>query len=209
MLDGINNGSFVDYSAGTTSTFNAPPPPPGGSGTFSSGDTLSTTFPGNPANPAIENADKKAAFFQRMTNSIGNAFGKIADAMGLGTLSRYAKESFASFDADKNKGIDANEFSAVSAIVGKSFQEVDRNTDQKVTFSEFKSVVSQIVDNNFKTADSNGDGFLNYNEASASGNVVQLGSNNSFIDHDKNQDQLLSKNEFIALASDPRFVRKF
>jgi len=128
---------------------------------------------------------------------------------GLGTLSKYAKASFSSFDTNKNKGIDSNEFIAVSSIVGKSFSEVDKNTDNKVTFSEFKSVVSQILDNDFKMADTNADGFLNYNEAMASGKVVQHGANNSFLEHDLNRDELLSKNEFIALSADPKYVRKF
>lgn len=210
MLNSVSNLSFGSYPDSNTTTVTSNNSNGNGNNTTTStNDTFNSAFPGNPNNSAIQNADKKAAFFQKMTNSIGNVVGKIADAMGLGTLSKYAKSSFNSFDADKNKGIDNNEFMAVSSIVGKSFAEVDKNTDNKVTFSEFKSVVSQIVENDFKMADTNADGFLNYNEASASGKVVQLGSNNSFLEHDANKDELLSKNEFIALSADPKYVRKF
>lgn len=152
-------------------------------------------------------ANKQAGFFKRMGNGIGNAFGKMADWVGLGTISHYAKQNFEANDADRSNHLDVNEFSAVGAMVGRSFQQVDANADQKLSFGEFKTLVGDLVNASLKAADASGDGFLNYAEANTAGYVVIQGNNDSFISHDVNQDQLLSRNEFASLVNDMKIRR--
>lgn len=149
-------------------------------------------------------ANRQASGMKQVFNGLGNAFGRMADWVGLGTISHFAKENFQHYDADRSNFLDQNEFGAVSAMIQRSFQQVDSNADQKLSFGEFKAVVGELVDASFKAADTSGDGFLNYAEASATGYVVTQGSQDSFISHDVNGDQLLSRNEFAGLVNDIR-----
>ena len=170
----------------------------------------SDSFTSNPllaTNPTNEN-DKKAGFGQRLMNNFGNAFGKMADLVGLGTISHYAKSNFQANDANKSNSLDTNEFSAISQMIGKSFQQVDGNSNQEISLGEFKKIIGDIVDSDFKTADTNDDGFLNMNEANTGGYVVTNGSNNSIKAHDLNNDNLLSKNEFTGLVNDMKLRKK-
>ena len=149
----------------------------------------------------------QAGALKRMGHGLGNAFGRMADWVGLGTISHYAKENFKRYDANKSNSLDTQEFSAVSTLIAKSFQEVDSNTNQQISFGEFKRIVGDMVDANFKTLDTSSDGFLNYNEAYAGGYVTNSGPQDSFRRNDRNQDGLLSRNEFAALVNDVRLRR--
>lgn len=171
---------------------------------FSSNPLLANTTP--PATTDI--ANKKAGFGQRLFNNIGNAFGKIADMAGLGTIAHYAKQNFQTYDTNKSNSVDVNEFSAVSQMIGKSFQQVDTNSNQQISLGEFKKIVGDLVDANFKAADTNSDGFLNLNEAGAGGYVAGTANNNSFQAHDSNKDALLSRNEFAGLVNDMKLRKK-
>ncbi|PKL77113.1 MAG: hypothetical protein CVV27_06825 [Candidatus Melainabacteria bacterium HGW-Melainabacteria-1] len=152
--------------------------------------------------------NKQAGFLKRMGNGVGNAFGRMADWVGLGTISHYAKQNFQAYDADRSNHLDSNEFTAVSQMIQRSFQQVDSNADQKISLGEFKHIVGDLVNASFKTADTSADGFLNYAEASAMGYVVTQGSQDSFVSHDLNQDQLLSRNEFAGLVNDMKLKRR-
>lgn len=143
-----------------------------------------------------DEANKQAGFGKRFFNGIGNAFGRMADWVGLGTLSHYAKSSFQELDINKNNSVDINEFSAVSQMIGMSFQQVDANTDQQISLGEYKKVIGNLVDSEFKARDTSGDGFLNLNE------VINAGYANAFASHDINKDNLLSRNEFAGLLND-------
>jgi len=172
---------------------------------FTANPLLTANNNNNPTTDDVGNL--QAGFFKKMFNSIGNAFGKMADVVGLGTISHYAKQNFQMYDANKTNSLDTNEFSAVSQMIGKSFQEVDSNANQEVSLGEFKKIVGDIVDSNFKALDTSDDGFLNYNEAASGGYVVANGSNNSFASHDVNQDNLLSRNEFAGLVNDMKLKK--
>lgn len=176
--------------------------PTGASAQTYAADTYQTT-----SSTGGFDANKQAGGMKRFMNGIGNAFGHMADWVGLGTISHYAKENFQLYDGDRSNHLDVNEFGAVSALIQRSFQQVDSNTDQKISFGEFKAVIGEMVDASFKAADTSGDGFLNYAEASATGYVVTQGSQDSFRAHDLNQDQLLSRNEFAGLVNDMRLKR--
>lgn len=152
-------------------------------------------------------ANKKANTFKSLFAKVGNAFGKIAETVGLGTIAHYAKQNFNTYDANKSNSVDANEFSAVSQMIGKRFQEVDQNGNQEISLGEFKKIVGDLVDADFKKLDTNGDAFLNLTEASAGGYVVGNQNNNSFTSHDTNGDQLLSRNEFAGLLNDMKIKK--
>ncbi len=157
----------------------------------------STTDPSTTPEP-----DKKAGFFKRMAHGLGNGFGKIADMMGLGHINKFAKEQFKLYDTDKSNQINATEFSAVSSLVSKSFQEVDRNANQEVSYGEFHSIVRDLVKSELAATDTNTDGFVNFNEANARGLVKGTGPlNNTFVKSDANADGLLSFNEFADLIN--------
>jgi Ca2+-binding EF-hand superfamily protein len=168
-------------------------------------DSYSPQNQNNSGGAADPNA--QAGAMKRMAHGIGNAFGRMADWVGLGTISHYAKENFKLYDADKSNNLNTQEFSAVSTLISKSFQEVDSNTNQQISFGEFKRIVGDLVDANFKTLDTSGDGFVNYNEAYAGGYVTNSGPQDSFRRNDRNQDGLLSRNEFAALVNDVRLRR--
>lgn len=152
--------------------------------------------------------NKQASGMKRMMNGLGNAFGRMADWVGLGTISHYAKENMQAYDANKTNSLDTQEFTAVSSLIAKSFQEVDSNANQEISFGEFKRIVGDIVDANFKALDTSQDGFVNYNEAFAGGYVVNQGNQDSFRNHDKNQDGLLTRNEFAGLLNDMKLKRR-
>lgn len=156
---------------------------------------------------ASPDADKKANTFKSLFAKVGNAFGKIAETVGLGTIAHYAKQNFNAYDTNKSNSVDINEFSAVSQMIGKSFQEVDKNSNQEISLGEFKKIVGDLVDADFKKLDTNGDAFLNLSEASAGGYVVGNQNNNSFTSHDTNSDQLLSRNEFAGLLNDMKIKK--
>jgi Ca2+-binding EF-hand superfamily protein len=157
----------------------------------------SDTFNSNQnLNPTVEEANKQAGFGKRFFNSVGNAFGKMADWVGLGTLSHFAKANFEAMDTNHNNSVDINEFSAVGQMIGRSFQQVDSNTDQQISLGEFKKVIGDLVDAEFKALDTSADGFLNLNEVSPAGYAP------AFASHDTNQDGLLSRNEFAGLLND-------
>lgn len=179
----IFNSSVVQQSQAQTTTTQTG---------IASNDGFNSTLPTTDPN-------KKANTFKSLFAKVGNAFGKIADAVGLGTISHYAKQNFQTYDANKSNSVEQNEFSAVSQMIGKSFQEVDKNGNQEISLGEFKKIVGDLVDHEFKTLDTNGDAFLNVTEASAGGYVV---GNNSFVANDKDGDQLLSRNEFAGLLND-------
>lgn len=206
----IQNNTNVQYSYFQSTGTVAPPTGsiPGTNSTSYSADSFTASNPNTGSTPE-DLANKKAGFFKKLGNSIGNAFGKMADWVGLGTISHYAKQNFESYDADKSKSLDANEFSAVSQMIGQSFQQVDSNTNNEISFGEFKKIVGDLVDANFKALDTNSDGFLNLNEAGAGGYVVSNGIHNSFHDHDVNQDALLSRNEFAGLVNDMKLRKNF
>lgn len=151
---------------------------------------------------------QQAGTMKRMMNGIGNAFGRMADWVGLGTISHYAKQNFQAHDADRSNDLNAQEFSAVSSLIAKSFQEVDSNANQQISFGEFKRIVGDLVDAQFKALDTSQDGFLNYSETAAGGYVVVQGNQDSFVRHDANQDGLLSRNEFAGLLNDTRLRRQ-
>lgn len=168
--------------------------------------TPSPTATGTPTNTTYAqdglDPNLQAGTMKRMFNGIGNAFSHMADWVGLGTISHYAKENFQVYDTDKSNSLDAQEFTAVSQLVSLSMEQVDQNANQQVSFGEFKKIIGTIVDSNFSALDTSGDGFVNYAEASAGGYVVVHGANDSFIEHDVNQDGLLSRNEFAGLVND-------
>lgn len=170
-------------------------------GNMGSGDGFNSTLPNVDPN-------KKANTFKSLFAKIGNSFGKIADAVGLGTIAHYAKQNFQAYDANKSNSVDQNEFSAVSQMIGKSFQEVDKNGNNEISLGEFKKIVGDLVDNEFKRLDTNGDAFLNVTEAAAGGYVVgNNANNNSFTVNDKDGDQLLSRNEFAGLLNDMKIKK--
>lgn len=142
---------------------------------------------------------KQAGFLKRMGNGIGNFFSDVASTMGMGSMSHFVKESFDRTDSDRNNHLDLQEFTLVSQLTGVSLQDADKNGDQKVVYSEYKSLASSLIKGLFQQADSSGDGFLNYAEAQTAGYVFSVGNSDSFTQSDTNQDALLSRSEFLAL----------
>lgn len=171
-------------------------------------DTYQTNNGNSDQAPGLD-PNKQAGSMQRLMHGIGNAFGRMADWVGLGTISHYAKENFQAYDADKSNSLDAQEFTAVSQMVSLSLEQVDQNANQQVSFGEFKKIIGAIVDADYAALDTSGDGFVNYAEASTAGYVVIHGVNDSFVEHDINQDGLLSRNEFAGLVNDMKIRRKY
>ena len=165
---------------------------------YATGDTYNTSSTGD----TTDWMNTKASAGKRFFNGIGNAFGRIADWMGFGTISHYAKRNFDYYDANKSNSLDTNEFTTVSQLIGQSFQQVDSNTNQQISLGEFKKVIGDMVRVTFKALDTNQDSFINYVEASAGGYVTMHGSQNSFARNDKNQDYLLSLKEFAGLINE-------
>jgi Ca2+-binding EF-hand superfamily protein len=168
----------------------------GNSYTQSSMGYSSDNFNASTSTGPTSEANKQAGFGKRFMNGIGNAFGRMADWVGLGTLSHYAKSNFEALDTNKTNSVDINEFSAVSQMIGKSFQQVDANLNNEISLGEFKKIIGDMVDAELKALDTSGDSFLNLNEASIAG------YGNAFASHDTNQDNLLSRNEFAGLLND-------
>ncbi len=151
---------------------------------------------------AADQADithKQAGLFKRMGNGIGNFFSDVASTMGMGSMAHFAKESFDRTDSNRNNHLDAQEFTIVSQLTGVSLDQVDKNGDQKVVYSEYKSIASSIIKGLFQQADSSNDGFLNFAEAQSAGYVFSVGNSDSFALSDTNKDSLLSRSEFLAL----------
>ncbi len=147
----------------------------------------------------------KAGFAKRMMHGIGNGIGRIADMMGLGTISKFAKDNFRTYDTNNDNKIIAGEFSAVSALVNKTFEQVDSNANQEVSFGEFKSLVRDLVDAELQATDTDGDGFVNRNEATVRGLITTQGQQDSFTVADKNTDGLLSFTEFANMVNSRKF----
>lgn len=165
------------------------------------GISLSSTKTTTP----VDEANKKAGTFKMMMNSVGNGISKFADMVGLGTISKFAKDNFTLLDTNKDNNLNTTEFNAVSQLVGKSFTEIDSNVDQKISFGEFKTLARSLVESELKATDTNGDGFINLSEAGTHGYVVNQGNQNSFTSHDSNGDGLLSLTEFAGLVNDRKF----
>lgn len=207
MVSSISGSNYVSapytYTAARSSTVSAYPSQTVGAYTSDAYIASIQTGASDSLDP-----NKQASGMKRMMNGIGNAFGRMADWVGLGTISHYAKENMQAYDANKSNSLDTQEFSAVSSLIAKSFQEVDSNANQEISFGEFKRIVGDIVDANFKALDTSQDGFLNYNEAFAGGYVVNQGNQDSFRSHDKNQDGLLTRNEFAGMLNDMKLKRR-
>lgn len=208
-MTSINNSQPINTSFNTvsSSTYVAPqtttqqPVNYSSNDGYSANSLLSAKAPTAPE----DTANKKAGAFKSFFAKISNTFGKVADSVGLGTISHFAKQNFTAYDTNKSNSVDANEFSAVSQMIGKSFQQVDANSNQEISLGEFKKIVGDLVDSEFKKLDTNGDAFLNMNEAAPY--VVTNGANNSFTAHDTNGDQLLSRNEFAGLLNDMKIKK--
>ncbi|PIQ28285.1 hypothetical protein COW36_04375 [bacterium (Candidatus Blackallbacteria) CG17_big_fil_post_rev_8_21_14_2_50_48_46] len=200
MVNTVSSSSYVvspyHYPVATSATVASAPTSatvnPYGADSYTSSNSGSAQLDPN----------QQAGTMKRMMNGIGNAFGRMADWVGLGTISHYAKQNFELYDADRSNSLNAQEFSAVSSLIAKSFQEVDSNANQQVSLGEFKRIVGDLVDANFKALDTSQDGFINFNEAYAGGYVATQGNQNTFASHDINQDGLLSRNEFAGLLND-------
>lgn len=173
---------------------------------YSKSDSFSGSFVAMASSTDVPaDPDAKAGLGKRMMHGLGKGFDKLADFVGLGKISQFAKQQFSLYDTDKDKKINATEFSAVSELVGKSFQEVDRNSNQEISNGEFKTIVRALVENEMATTDTNSDGFVNFNEANARGLVRSTGNlNNTFLKNDKNGDGLLSFREFADLLNDTK-----
>jgi len=152
-----------------------------------------------------DTGNKQASTLKKIGNSVARAFSKVADFVGLGTASHFAKDAFKTYDGNKDNHLDVNEFYPVSQLLGTQFQPIDANADQKVSFGEFKRLVGDLLDAEMRLTDTSGDGFVNYNEAYARGYVGFQGNQNAFTVADKNQDNLLSFGEFAALANSRKF----
>lgn len=146
----------------------------------------------------------KAGFFKRMMNGVSNTFGKVADMMGMGTFSRIAKNQFNANDFDKSNHLNQQEFTAIGQMIQKSFQEVDRNGNQEISLGEFKTVVRDIVEGEMKLTDTNQDGFINREEATARNMVNTQGSQDSFSRNDVNGDGLLNLKEFAGMMDEQK-----
>lgn len=142
---------------------------------------------------------KQAGMFKRMGHGISNFFSDVAGAMGMGSMAHFVKESFDRTDANRNNHLDLQEFTLVSQLTGVSLEQADKNGDQKVVYSEYKTLASALIKGLFQQADTSGDGFLNYAEAQTAGYVFATGNTDSFTASDANQDALLSRSEFLAL----------
>lgn len=146
----------------------------------------------------------KAGFFKRMMNGVSNTFGKVADMMGMGTFSRIAKNQFNANDFDKSNHLNQQEFTAIGQMIQKSFQDVDRNGNQEISLGEFKTVVRDIVEGEMKLTDTNQDGFINREEATARNMVNTQGSQDSFSRNDVNGDGLLNLKEFAGMMDEQK-----
>mgnify|MGYP001604753815 CR=1 FL=1 len=201
VMPSITNFNLVSSVATTTTTqATISSPSDKFAGSYIAASSPNTTTPSDESN-------KQAGFGKKMMNHVGNAFGKIADIMGFGTFAQIAKAQFSNFDTDHDNKIVAGEFSAVSAIVNKSFTDVDSNANQEISKGEFKTVVKALVDAEFAASDTSADGFVNLAEATARGMVVTQGNSgkNSFANNDKNADGLLNVREFAGLMNDMKF----
>lgn len=158
----------------------------------------------NNTNSGNSESNIKAGFFKRMMNGVSNAFGKVADMVGMGTFSRIAKNQFNSNDTDKSNHLNQQEFTAIGQMIQKSFQEVDRNGNQEISLGEFKTVVRDIVEGEMKLTDTNQDGFINREEATARNMVNTQGSQDSFARNDVNSDGLLNLKEFAGMMDEQK-----
>lgn len=162
----------------------------------------STTIPmaGDSVNISYSNQaplPEKATTFKQIGNSIGQAFGNIADKLGFGETRKLINQEFSQIDQTRDGNLNKGEFNVATLNLfdfsGAEFAKADSNRDGLVNQKEYANYRKEQLSDAFDKKETSGDNHLNSNEIGFIGKQLLV---NKDVRLDENQDGLVNKREF-------------
>jgi hypothetical protein len=140
----------------------------------------------------------EAGGWKKFTNSVGEVFSNIADAMKFGETYNLIRQEFNQVDMNRNATLDIGEFNFATLNLtdfwGTEFAKADQNRNGAVDLGEYVEYRKQQLSYSFERKDASKDKHLNINEVGFIGQQL-LANRDPRLD--ANQDGLVNKREFI------------